>query len=96
MDSDGLTFDDEVRALGPTTSVGCAMGLAPFMLAGAAMSRKKIVTVRAIRWMHLGVCGGSCEADENANGVCDAEELAGCTVPSACNYNAFAGGRWFL
>ena len=33
----------------------------------------------------LGVCGGSCVADVNANGVCDAEET-GCSDASACNY----------
>ena len=33
----------------------------------------------------MGVCGGSCLADVNANGVCDAEET-GCSDASACNY----------
>ena len=38
----------------------------------------------------LGVCGGSCAADTNANGICDSEETAGCTYPSAENYNPLA------
>ena len=29
----------------------------------------------------LGVCGGSCLADANANGICDDEEVGGCTDP---------------
>ena len=38
----------------------------------------------------LGVCGGSCTSDANANGICDSDELAGCTDSAACNYNADA------
>ena len=34
----------------------------------------------------LGVCGGGCLADENANDVCDSEETSGCTDSIACNY----------
>ena len=35
----------------------------------------------------LGVCGGDCQNDFNSNGICDDEELFGCTYPSAPNYN---------
>ena len=38
----------------------------------------------------LGVCGGDCEADDNGNGLCDADETMGCTDASACNYDADA------
>ncbi|MGB1481544.1 MAG: hypothetical protein ACPG66_09260, partial [Flavobacteriales bacterium] len=38
----------------------------------------------------LGVCGGDCLADENGNGICDVNEIAGCTDPSALNYNSAA------
>ena len=34
----------------------------------------------------LGVCGGSCVADANFNGICDDEE-SGCTDESACNFD---------
>ena len=37
----------------------------------------------------LGVCGGSCIADANGNGICDDEE-SGCTDESACNYDVSA------
>ena len=37
----------------------------------------------------LGVCGG-CEEDANVNGICDADEIMGCTVPEACNYQESA------
>ena len=29
----------------------------------------------------LGVCGGDCAADMNGNGICDGEEIGGCTDP---------------
>ena len=34
----------------------------------------------------IGICGGSCEADENENGICDTDEM-GCTDPSNPNYD---------
>jgi hypothetical protein len=38
----------------------------------------------------LGICGGDCGADDNTNGVCDDDEVLGCTVELACNYDATA------
>ena len=38
----------------------------------------------------LGVCGGSCAADANNNGVCDVNETLGCTYSEANNYNPAA------
>ena len=35
----------------------------------------------------LGVCGGLCEEDVNANGICDEEDVYGCMIDLACNYN---------
>jgi hypothetical protein len=39
----------------------------------------------------LGVCGGTCDADTNNNGVCDSEETEGCSDPGACNYDGSVG-----
>lgn len=38
----------------------------------------------------LGVCGGACLSDINANGICDDAETPGCLYPGACNYDASA------
>ena len=38
----------------------------------------------------LGVCGGDCAADVDADEVCDSNEIFGCTDASACNYDADA------
>ena len=34
-----------------------------------------------------GECGGDCTSDVDADGVCDDEEVPGCTDPAACNFN---------
>ena len=38
----------------------------------------------------IGVCGGDCLADEDGNGICDVNEVLGCTLEEACNYDANA------
>ena len=38
----------------------------------------------------LGVCGGTCSSDDNANGICDTDEFPGCTYASATNYDSEA------
>jgi hypothetical protein len=38
----------------------------------------------------IGVCGGDCPDDYNGNGICDTEDLYGCTYLEASNYNSEA------
>ncbi len=38
----------------------------------------------------VGVCGGPCEADVDGDGVCDVDEIFGCTDEAACNYDPAA------
>ena len=38
----------------------------------------------------LGVCGGDCEADDDADGICNDDEVPGCQDESACNFDIFA------
>ena len=38
----------------------------------------------------LGVCGGTCLADDNNNGTCDADDVDGCMSSNALNYNPAA------
>jgi len=37
-----------------------------------------------------GICGGDCEDDYNSNGVCDDQEVYGCTYPEAMNFDSLA------
>ena len=34
----------------------------------------------------VGVCGGTCDQDDNDDGICDYLQVEGCTNPGACNY----------
>ena len=38
----------------------------------------------------LGVCGGDCAADADSDGICDTDEVSGCTDEAACNFNSLA------
>ena len=38
----------------------------------------------------LGICGGDCISDYNLNGICDSNEITGCTYEEASNFNANA------
>ena len=38
----------------------------------------------------LGICGGDCISDYNLNGICDSNEIIGCTYEEASNFNANA------
>ena len=38
----------------------------------------------------IGICGGNCIADTDMDGVCDNQEIPGCTNVLACNYNVQA------
>ena len=38
----------------------------------------------------IGVCGGDCNNDVNENGICDDEEVFGCTDPTSWNYDPIA------
>jgi hypothetical protein len=37
-----------------------------------------------------GICGGACEDDYNSNGVCDDQEVYGCTYTEAMNFDSLA------
>ena len=38
----------------------------------------------------LGVCGGDCSGDQDGDGICDSDEVVGCTDTAACNFDAAA------
>jgi hypothetical protein len=38
----------------------------------------------------VGVCGGDCEGDADGDGICDTDEVPGCDIAGACNFNCEA------
>jgi hypothetical protein len=38
----------------------------------------------------VGICNGSCQSDTNENGICDVDDIAGCTYVGALNYASSA------
>ena len=89
LDSDGLC-DDEDPCIGAYDECGVCNGSGAIYDCGCSDVPEEDCDCEGNQLDALGVCGGSCEADDNANGVCDADELVGCTVPTACNYNPSA------
>ena len=86
---DGLC-DDEDPCIGAYDECGVCNGPGAIYACGCSDVPEDDCDCEGNQLDALGVCGGSCEADDNANGVCDADELVGCTVPTACNFNPFA------
>ena len=89
LDSDGLC-DDEDPCIGAYDECGVCNGPGAIYACGCSDVPEEDCDCEGNQLDALGVCGGSCEADDNENGVCDADELVGCTVPTACNYNPSA------
>ena len=89
LDLDGLC-DDEDPCIGAYDECGVCNGPGAIYACGCSDVPEDDCDCEGNQLDALGVCGGSCEADDNANGVCDADELVGCTVPTACNFNPFA------
>ncbi len=38
----------------------------------------------------IGICGGDCGNDFNSNGICDVDEILGCTYPDSMNFDSSA------
>ena len=77
-------------ALASTTPVAFAMAQVRFMTADAADIPAGDCDCEGNQLDALGVCGGNCGSDEDADGVCDDAEILGCTFQWACNYEPMA------
>ena len=88
-DADGVC-DDVDDCVGAYDACGVCNGPGPVFECGCEDVPEDDCDCDGNQLDALGVCGGSCAADENQNGICDADELVGCTIPTACNYNPSA------
>ena len=70
---------------------GSVVLLRPFGLAGFEITTPAIYEDGSCTYPDaVDVCGGTCAADNNGNGVCDDNEVNGCTDSMACNFDGAA------
>ena len=88
-DADGIC-DNEDDCVGAFDACGICNGPGAIYECGCADITEGDCDCDGNQLDVLGVCGGECEADVNANGVCDDAEIPGCTDAAACNYDSQA------
>lgn len=86
-DEDGDGVCDEVEYTGCTDSLACNFD--PLVDPGNAVPDSCLgpLDVYGVNWLD---CDGQCLNDEDGDGVCDEEEMDGCTYDLACNFDPSA------
>ena len=85
-DNDGIC-DDIDSCIGQVDECGVCNGPGTIYECGCADIPAGDCDCNGNQLDALGVCGGTCTSDIDGDGVCDNDEIAGCTNPEACNYN---------
>ena len=89
-DQDGIC-DDVDDCIGSADACGICNGPGTIYQCGCANIPTGDCDCNGNQLDAIGVCGGSCSADANQNGICDdleyLLEVHGCTDSSACNYS---------
>jgi len=88
-DMDGIC-DDVDDCIGELDACGVCNGAGEIYACGCSDIPEGDCDCNGNQLDALDVCGGSCEADADMDGVCDDAEIAGCTDMGACNYNGEA------
>lgn len=89
VDGDGIC-DDEAECVGSSDACGVCNGPGAIYACGCSGIPAGDCDCNGNQPDALGICGGTCAADEDGDGVCDANEVPGCTNAFACNYSAEA------
>ena len=89
VDADGIC-DDEDECVGTVDVCGVCNGPGDMFNCGCDMMPMGDCDCDGNQLDAVGVCGGDCQEDLNGNGVCDTEEVEGCTDAMACNYDPAA------
>ena len=84
MDGDGVC-DSEDECMGEIDECGVCNGPGAMFECGCTMVPEGDCDCDGNQLDAVGVCGGDCESDLDANGMCDAEE--GCMYSMALNYD---------
>ena len=88
-DEDGIC-DDLDDCIGQLDECGVCNGVGASFQCGCSNIPEGDCDCNGNQTDALGICGGSCPADVDGDGICDDEEIPGCTDPSACNFDASA------
>lgn len=86
MDGDDIC-DDEDDCVGMLDSCGICNGPGAIYDCGCSDIPEGDCDCDGNQPDAIGACGGDCLADADGNGICDADEVLGCTVEEACNYD---------
>ena len=84
MDGDGVC-DDSDDCIGELDACGICNGPGAVFDCGCTMAPAGACDCEGNQLDAVGVCGGDCAEDANGNGICDVNEVEGCTEPDACN-----------
>ena len=89
LDNDGVC-DDEDPCVGALDECGVCNGPGAVYACGCDPVPAGDCDCEGNTVDAVGTCGGTCESDTDGDGVCDTDEVLGCTIPFACNYDADA------
>ena len=89
LDGDGLC-DDVDDCVGAVDDCGICNGPGAIYDCGCYLILSGDCDCEGNTLDALGVCGGGCSDDVDGDGICDDQEVAGCMVAEACNYDASA------
>jgi len=86
LDSDGIC-DDVDDCVGDYDDCGICNGPGAIYDCGCANTPVGDCDCDGNQLDALGICGGDCASDVDGDGICDTDEIAGCTDQAACNFN---------
>ena len=86
LDEDGIC-DDVDDCVGTYDACGVCNGLGAIYECGCNDVPAGDCDCNGSQLDAIGVCGGDCLQDADGNGVCDDDEILGCTVEEACNFD---------
>ena len=86
LDADGIC-DDVDDCVGEPDACGVCNGPGTIYDCGCTDIPDQDCDCNGNQLDALGVCGGDCAADLDADGICDTDEVPGCTDEAASNFN---------
>lgn len=88
-DQDGVC-DDVDDCVGDLDECGVCNGPGPLLECGCTDIPAGDCDCSGNQLDALGICGGDCTSDADQDGICDSDEVPGCTDPNASNYDETA------